>query len=275
MEEIVLTGGEPTIRPDFFKLLELAAFTFKKVRLQTNARIFSSQDFARKTLEISPGLHFLIPFHHTNSGCFDSITRVRGSHSQTLQGIKNLLTFGAKDVCLKRVLLKQNYADSENFVRLAKDLGANRLDFTFVEGGGNARINWFKLAPRYFEIESYIKRALELANRLGIPVSCYDIPFCFLQGYERHVSETYNYVMPYLRHEFPKRIAGEKEDIITALVLARRKKAEQCKGCRFFKVCVGVWKEYLDSYGASEFKPVLGEPVDSLKRLNAAVGAFN
>jgi len=267
VNKLVFTGGEPTIRSDFLELLEFASKNFRKIGLQTNGRMFSLENFARKTLEICPALSFTIPFHHSRKEIFDSITRVKGSFEQTFKGIKNLLKFGAKEICLKRVLLKQNYKDLENFVKLTNKLKIKKLDFTFVEGGGNARINWSKIAPHYSEIQPYLKKAIDLANSFGIEVTCYDIPFCFLNGYEKHVSEINTYIKPYLKQEFPERISDRRENIIKELVLGRRKKSQKCNDCRFYKVCLGVWQEYLELYGDKEFKPVKGEKIETWSEL--------
>ncbi len=267
IKEVVFTGGEPTIRKDFFEILDFTSKNFEKVGLQTNGRMFSIENFARKTLEIVPNISFTIPFHHTRPEIFDSISRSKGSFKQTLKGIKNLKKFGVKEICLKMVLLKQNYKDLENFVIFANKLGIKKLDCTFVEGGGSAKINWFKIAPHYSEIEFYLKKAIDLANNFKIEVTCYDIPFCFLQGYEKHISEINTYIKPYLKQEFPERISDKKENIIRDLVLGRRKKPEKCQKCKFFNVCLGVWQEYLKFYGDKEFKHVEGRKVETLAEL--------
>ena len=38
-------------------------------------------------------------------------------------------------------------------------------------------------------------------------------------------------------------------------------KGEQCKECKYDKLCEGVWKNYGKIYGLSELKPVSGEKV--------------
>jgi len=269
--EVVFTGGEATIRKDFFELLEFAKSLGLKASLQTNGRMFSSKEFAERTLKIDPNISFIIPFHHTKPEIFDSITRIKNSYDQTISGIKNLIHFGAKNICLKRILLKQNYKDLENMVKLSSTFGIKQLDFTFVEGGGSARINWFSIAPHYTDIEHYVKKAIDFSNSLKINVTIFDIPFCFLQGYEKHVSEI-EYIKKYLNEESDERITISKnENIIKELELKIRKKPKQCKRCKFFNVCFGVWEEYLKFYGSDEFKPIEGKQIIDMKKLESVV----
>jgi MoaA/NifB/PqqE/SkfB family radical SAM enzyme len=218
-------------------------------------------------LEIAPDIYAIIPFHHTNERIFDEITRVKGSFSQTLCGVKNLIRYNVPELLLKVVILQQNYRDLENIVNLCNSLGLKRINFTFIEGGGNAKINWFKIAPHYSDIEQPLQKAIVLSKKKGIIVECYDIPFCFLKGHEECVSETNHYISPYLKGDSLERLSLKKENVIKDIVLSKRRKTKACAGCRFFDVCLGVWEEYLDYYGDGEFAPVLGKRVSGLNEL--------
>ena len=48
-DSIVFTGGEVTIRPDFFELLAHArALGYKTIQIQSNGRMFASREFCEK-----------------------------------------------------------------------------------------------------------------------------------------------------------------------------------------------------------------------------------
>ncbi|MCD7819715.1 MAG: radical SAM protein, partial [Lachnospiraceae bacterium] len=47
--DIVITGGEPTIRKDFFEILEFAKSLGMSIYLQTNGRMFMNEEFAKKS----------------------------------------------------------------------------------------------------------------------------------------------------------------------------------------------------------------------------------
>ena len=60
---VVFTGGEVTIREDFFELVKHAKMlNYKVIQIQSNGRMFSSLDFCKKAIEagateFSPALH--------------------------------------------------------------------------------------------------------------------------------------------------------------------------------------------------------------------------
>jgi MoaA/NifB/PqqE/SkfB family radical SAM enzyme len=254
-KEVILTGGEPTIRKDFLEILKFIKKLGMKIVLQTNGRMFSSKKFTKQVMQIDPHISYVIPFHHTRPEIFDWITRANGSYKETLKGIKNLLAHKAI-ICLKIILLKQNYKDLQNLIKFSSNLGIRQINLTFPEGTGEAEKYWYQIVPHYSEISDYLKKAIDLAKKLKIYITVYDVPFCFLEGYEEHVSEMITYVNPWLKGLMLKRISTKEENTIEELVLKRRLKLTTCKKCKWFKACLGVWREYIERYGGGEFKPL-------------------
>ncbi len=274
--EVVLTGGEPTIRKDFLEILRFIKENEFKISLQTNGRMFSSQDFTKKVSSIAPDIGLLIPIHHVNPKIHDSVTRVKGSWAETMKGINYLKKYEIDNIFFKTIILKQNYRNLIDITEYANTIGINNIDFAFLEGSGRARKNWFKIAPHYSEIAHPLKDSIKLGNKWGMNISVYDVPFCFLKGFESHISEIKSYVIPYLSGNFPKRISSSRSDnIIEELVLKRRKKIEKCTSCKYFKVCLGVWSEYIEFYGGSEFKPVKGEKISNIRDLRTLLEESN
>jgi MoaA/NifB/PqqE/SkfB family radical SAM enzyme len=62
-EQVIFIGGEVSIRKDFFELLSFAKSLGLKVHIESNARMFSIENFARKTLQIEPELSMMVSFH--------------------------------------------------------------------------------------------------------------------------------------------------------------------------------------------------------------------
>jgi len=260
-DSVVFTGGEATIRKDFFELLEFAKSLGLKVSLQTNGRMFSSKEFAKKTLSLDPGMHFEIAIHSHKKETHDSITRVNGSFEQTTRGIKNLLKLGVKSLNFKIVISRLNYKDLTDMIKLSENLGVRQVDISFPHGMGNALKYWFEIVPRYSEIESDVVNCAKVAKKLGRKVSFEAIPFCFLNGFEDCVSEVrflkqyINGLTSQLRQVGDPIIDWQKER------LSIKSKATQCQNCKYFYVCEGVWEEYTKNYGNEEFKPVKGKQI--------------
>jgi MoaA/NifB/PqqE/SkfB family radical SAM enzyme len=255
ISSVVLTGGEATIRKDFFDLLRCAKEQDLKVVVQTNGRSFCVLDFARRVVKLVPDADFVVSLNHTDSVAFDSITCVKGSYLQTIEGIKNLRRFGAK-ITIKTVILKQNYRFLKSIVELSHSLGASSIGLTFAEAFGKSEGIWLKIVPQYSEVKPFLNDALRRAEELNMVATCYDVPFCFLEGHEDSVSEMEVYAIPHSQGEVIRRYSLKRDNIIEEIVLKRREKTKICKECKFFKVCLGVWGDYLNYYGGVEFKPI-------------------
>ncbi len=264
---VVFTGGEVTIRKDFFELLEFAKNLGLGIGLQTNGRTFYLKKFAKKTLEIAPGMHFEIAIHSDKKDKHDKITRTEGSFDQTLLGIKNLVSLGAGSLNFKVVISRLNFKDLPEIVKLAKSFGVKQVDIAFPHGMGNALKYWKDIVPHYIEIKDFVRTAAKFGNENGIKVTYEAIPFCFLQGYENTVSELH-YLKQYLegKTSLLRQIGDPEMDWQKDRILIKSK-AKQCKDCRYFNICEGVWREYIELYGSSEFKPVKGKKIQYLEEI--------
>lgn len=273
-ESCIFTGGEVPLRKDFFELLKFARNLGLGISLLTNGRVFCGRKFAEKAISIAPDMGFVVALHHSNPRVHDRITRVRGSWGQTVKGIKNLLELGSGKVSLKVVVSKLNYRNLPALVGLAGKLGVKTIYFTFIQDGGNASKYWPLLVPRYSKISQYMIKALEKANKIGIETTAYAVPFCFLKGYEKHVSEVNSYVLPWMKGQVIERdTPSSRENIIEDMVLRNRQKAAKCRPCRYFNICLGVWKSYIMTYGSGEFSPARGKKIGTPQELDKLLGA--
>ncbi|MCK5025084.1 MAG: radical SAM protein, partial [Nanoarchaeota archaeon] len=128
---VVFTGGEVTIREDFFDIVRLAKeLKYEIIQIQTNGRMFASLDFCKKAIEagateFSPALHGYCKEQH------DYLTRSAGSFMQTVKGIKHLKSLGAY-VLTNTVVVKSNYATMPELAQVFVKLGVDQFQFAFV-----------------------------------------------------------------------------------------------------------------------------------------------
>jgi len=99
IKDFVLKGGEPTLHPDYLKIVRMLVAARKdiSIRVRSNARVFFDERRLNKHVEanvsnmtIEAGVYSADPEKH------DAIARARGSHAQTVAGIKNVLSSGMK-----------------------------------------------------------------------------------------------------------------------------------------------------------------------------------
>lgn len=112
-DEIILSGGEPTMHPDFFDILDILTKTNCKISMLTNGRILSKTEFAKKLGNYKNIIKICVPIHGTEK-THNRVTRCEGSYIQTIDGINNLRLFLPNVILeLKFVICKSNYLEIE------------------------------------------------------------------------------------------------------------------------------------------------------------------
>lgn len=248
-DSVVLTGGEVSIRKDFFDILAFAkARDYKSIQVQTNARMFSYYEFTKRSIasgmtEFAPALHGATKEIH------DSLTQSPGSFDQVLSAIKHVKSFNIK-VITNTVITKSNYLSLPNIADLLISLKVDQFQLAFPHPIGNAGRNFEKIVPRMTDCIKYIKAALDIGKKNSIFCMVEGMPFCLMEGYFNTLSENY----------IPKTEIRTVKDFISDYDFTRvnecKTKFSFCKSCKMGARCEGVWKEYPLVYGSEEFKPL-------------------
>ncbi len=235
VDSILLTGGEPTIRKDFFDILRCINKKFPKteIKLITNGRLFYYSSFIKKLKSIK-NLYIISEFHGSNAKLHDIITRSKGSFNQTFEGIKNLLANNFK-VELRIVVSKLNYKDTANIAKLyANQFKKIKRVVVFpIDIMGSAYTNKNSVIISYTESIPYIEKAIDTLKNNDLKCSLYHIPFC---------------VIPERYHKFIKRGLTVMDKRITFV--------KACEDCKFKKNCPGIWRNYTKIIKLNEFKPI-------------------
>jgi MoaA/NifB/PqqE/SkfB family radical SAM enzyme len=119
---LVLTGGEPLARPDFFEIAEAGKKHGFAIRVYTNGYLVDEL-VAKRMKEIMP-FEIEVSFHGANPESFDRLTGVPGSFVRVIQGIKNLRAQGLK-VNLKAPITRWNEDELRGIKKLGEDLGCH------------------------------------------------------------------------------------------------------------------------------------------------------
>jgi MoaA/NifB/PqqE/SkfB family radical SAM enzyme len=258
-DEVVFTGGEPTIRKDLPELISYARdLGYELVQIQSNGRRFFYKNFTMKLIkagvtEFSPALHGHCAEIH------ESQTRAQGSFEQTTKGIKNLRELD-QYILTNSVITKFNYKFLPKLAELLIQYEVNQFQFAFVHPCGNAGKNFLVVVPKKSKIVPYVHAALDKATEAGYEpgkVMVEAFPFCFMEGYEKFCSEFY----------IPPAEVRDSEMNIKKFekwrVAKGKVKFSFCKKCKFDSICEGPWKEYPERFGNKEFKPVKGKKIES------------
>lgn len=148
---LVISGGEPLLRKDFFEIIRYARKKLFNVKLKTNAILIGDGE-ARMLRELGVEEVQISVYSHRPE-VHDRVTKVRGSLERTVAAIRRLRDAGLK-VAIANVLMQRNFEDYTGVQKLAADLRVSyQLDPTItpmMDGGTgvlNLRVSGDALLP--------------------------------------------------------------------------------------------------------------------------------
>ncbi len=234
MKHLDINGGEPTIKKDMFEILGYLQheYPWLEMKMQTNGRMFCYDDYIERLIALGlTKFSLVINLYAGNGAINDAITRSPGSWEQAVSGIKKLLRHGFK-IELRVVVNKLNYRhlpEMAEFV-LQELPGILSVDFVNMKVSGEARKNRKIILARYTESVPYVQRAVDVLNG-QVDVRLLHFPLCILDR--------------------------KYWDLARGVTIDRHITfVPQCDRCSQKGECPMIWKSYVDTVGAQEFKPI-------------------
>ncbi|MEM4890451.1 MAG: radical SAM protein [Nitrososphaerota archaeon] len=167
---VALSGGEPTIHPDFLRVVEEGARRGIYMAVATNGIKFADDEFARRAIEA--GLRYVeVSLDSTEPGEHDGFRGVRGAWELAVKGIRNIVKYGEGRVSIgiAATVTKLNKGRIEDMVRLGEELGVNRVVFfNFIPTGRGKEAVELDLSPE--EREDVLRRIYRESARSSIQV---------------------------------------------------------------------------------------------------------
>jgi SAM-dependent methyltransferase len=247
----VVTGGEPTIHPGFWTVVEWLAAHDVTWDANTHGRSFSKAGFAERATALGlkraiVSLHSHVPA--TSAAIFG--TR-ENAHHETVAGIDRLVEAGV-EVMLNCVLTRLSLGEVDDYLRFGCERYGDRAVFKFVfpstlgKGG-----RWPGIDLRYGDVRETVRRLRATARELGATVLFESFPNCVLDDPEAtNLGRSGFGESHYLDDATGDRIYSMRH--IEAELSAF---AEVCRQCAALRVCPGISRQYLKRHGADELVP--------------------
>ena len=246
-DTITLSGGEPSLRNDFIDILTYIKENGYKIKLQTNGRKFAAAEFARKVAEI--GIEsYLISFHGDIKESFEYITQVPNSYIETLQGIRNIKSFG-QYVISNTVINRYNYNKLYDIAIKMTENNVDEIKFVWLRCISENKEIYDKFSVTFEETKKELDKALEYCMQQRKKTLVEGIPFCQVQKHMKSVGELY---IPH-RLDFASKDEKKQNIYYTGMFY---EKGAVCEECNFTNICGGTWKEYVYKYGDKEFESI-------------------
>jgi len=248
-DQVCFTGGEPLLCKNLLRYIALAKKNgVNEIELQSNGTLFYCRETAKKLVDAGVSIfNIALPSHKESVSA--KITGTNGLFSKRIEGIKNLLEFGAS-VRITLVVCTLNQDDLLGFAKFVhrKFPGIKFLEFNAVKlKGGCLKNKW--LVPGLDALDEGLARVAAYCESKNINFLVDGVPLCHLQGIESHSIDLIK-----ILNGKASRFHAEKE------------KAPQCSDCSLNGLCLGFRKGYLELQGNSIARPSREDP-ERIKRV--------
>jgi MoaA/NifB/PqqE/SkfB family radical SAM enzyme len=191
-ERLILSGGEPTIHPDYIQFVKLGRMAgYKKIQTVTNGRLFAYKEFLTKCIDAGLG-EITFSIHGVNARIHDALVGTKGAFEQELEGLQNALDDGRViiniDVCVNRGNVKTLPDLLEKFT----NLGIYEYDLLHVIPFGRAYTEGKETL--FYDLEQmrpYLLKAFEYSKRPNMHIWLNRFPVPHLEGYENLIQDPY------------------------------------------------------------------------------------
>ncbi len=184
IKRLVLSGGEPTIHPDFIKIVaQSREMGYEHIQTVTNGRRMCYPDFMKGAVEaglkeITFSLHGHTPEIH------DRLTGSPGSFVQGLVALRRALKIPGLIVSVDVVINKQNIRHLREILDFFINEGVREFDLLQVIPFGSA---WENKEELFYDVKAelpHLHRALEVLKRGDVVLWTNRLLPQYLEGYE-------------------------------------------------------------------------------------------
>ena len=252
-ESVNLHGGEPTIHPRLFELLNLIKMLeYPQTHIQTNARRLKNAEFTEKLAAHGVTL-CIVSMHGATASIQDCLTQTPGGFKETVEGIRNARKAGIA-VSTNTVLTRMNMGQLENLCRLCLDLGVERINISNLHPVGSGYFALDMQAPTVAETKQYLLPVLDLATKYPVKMTLEGFPLCLVHPYERLAIEDGT---RFIRMIYRGGVSDNYDDYMAEV---HREYGPPCEGCALRTDCTGVYHEYAERRGWDGFGLTAAQP---------------
>jgi MoaA/NifB/PqqE/SkfB family radical SAM enzyme len=178
IREICLSGGEPTVHPDFLASLDHFRSRDLGLYLHTNAIRFSEKMLSRECTGLVDRALAGLSCHDEQSCA--SLTGTVNTFAKRIQGIRNLLE-ASVPVRTNTVVLKANYRFLPEIAQVIGSLRVSKALFTlpFFFGATSDQVDEF-VPEDFATLKEYLARAIHTLHAAGIQIFLQGLPPCKL-----------------------------------------------------------------------------------------------
>lgn len=239
-----LHGGEATIHPHFFLLVELIRTAgISEVHVQTNGTLSARQEFAQRMAD-SGITKAIISLHGAEPSVHDGQTKSPGSFSNVDVSIRNFKSLGIR-VRTNTVLTLQNVNQLGQIVDFCKERQVDEINISNLHPVGSALYSRSLLCVPRDESVAVVRHVFEHFDDLRERISLEGFPECWLPELVSNFVETNP-------TPFRMLMRGQVIDDYFAFMKSQCRTTSACMDCNRAPSCGGIYPEYLEIFGTSK-----------------------
>ncbi len=247
---VVLSGGEPTIRPELFEWAAHVAKRGMDFGLVTNGLLLAYPDALARLLE-SRLKYVYMSLHGGTAEVHKRVVRA-DTFGPAMQALANLTGKGL-DLTINAVIVKQNLEGLNALVDAVLPFPDAVIKFSMLQPKGGGKALFDTLTPRVSDVAARVREAIDYGLSKGAPRSRFvhdGLPFCLLPGLEDRYDDLRT-------HRFATMVETDEGDFHPVDDVAKVQPAP-CEGCSLRGACPGLYRGYHEAFGDSELAPVHG-----------------
>lgn len=246
---ITISGGEPTINPNFLKVLHLLRKSNAYITILSNATKCKDEDFVNKIIEALGSdydfkrLKYITAIHSYNQSVHDKLTGTPGSFNETMKGLENLDKKNFQ-ITIKNIMNKVTAQDMKKTLEYLCNYFSNNVDFELcaTDYSGRCRKNINELYISFADLQPYVEKSIDSfeknKNNCGRKLEIIETPLCLLDPYYWKYYNTNNnknltYIAP--NNETINNMSENTNSNCNT-------NYKECQDCDVKNYCNGIWE---------------------------------
>lgn len=241
--EIVLTGGEPTLRKDIYEIVNYIWDKKINLQIQTNGSMPEAIKSIVDMVKDNKSTHvsFMIPLHAHYAELHNNISHHKDSFENAVESIKYIKSNNLE--LIGKVVYTKCNDDLKKTLDYFVKLGADKIIIAYPHCVKFPDELVFKVLPDLLTAREALKFLVNYQYKNKIVLQGF--PLCVVHEMIENVQECDK---AYLNEEHMEIKYDNPKHLWNDYRLLDKVKFSSCTRCKYEKMCEGIWKEYVQAY---------------------------